>query len=423
VPKILIIAFHYPPVAGSSGVQRAVSFARYLPQSGWEPTILTIDPRAYESRSSDMGTGSHRVVRAWGFDAARQLAVKGKYLLRLATPDRWATWHPAAVLAGLHIIRRERPACILSTYPIATAHKIGATLARLSGLPWLADFRDPMAQEGYPAHPALWRAYKDIEESAVRRAAMVTFVTHGAMRTYADRYPEAAGKFALLQNGYDEASFAAAERVTDRAAPLTPGATTVLHSGIVYPSERDPTELFRALGRGLREGGLDPRRLRFRFRASAHDDHLRRLADEHGATPFIELAPSIPYQEALAEMLRADALLVLQASNCNDQVPAKLYEYFRAGRPIIALTDPQGDTARLLDQNQHRLIARLDSEAEISQLLPRAIAAVANWPSATAPSESVSRYSREGCVRTLAGLLDSIAPSRSTTRQTGEIRT
>ena len=60
------------------------------------------------------------------------------------------------------------------------------------------------------------------------------------------------------------------------------------------------------------------------------------------------LAPPIGYGEALAEMISSDALLILQASNCNDQIPAKLYECLRARRPILGLTDPAGDTAAAL---------------------------------------------------------------------------
>lgn len=70
-------------------------------------------------------------------------------------------------------------------------------------------------------------------------------------------------------------------------------------------------------------------------------------------------------------MCRADALLVMQAANCNAQIPAKLYEYFRAGRPLIGLTDPTGDTARSLRAAGVSAIAPLDNAAAIGELLLR----------------------------------------------------
>ena len=38
--KLLMVAFHYPPIRGSSGVQRTLKFSRYLPSLGWQPIVL-----------------------------------------------------------------------------------------------------------------------------------------------------------------------------------------------------------------------------------------------------------------------------------------------------------------------------------------------------------------------------------------------
>ena len=75
-------------------------------------------------------------------------------------------------------------------------------------------------------------------------------------------------------------------------------------------------------------------------------------------------------------MLTVDALLVMQASNCNEQIPAKIYEYLRAGKPILGLTDPEGDTAGVLRGAGVNDIARLESADEIAQVLP---ALVRGW--------------------------------------------
>ncbi|MCK7578194.1 MAG: hypothetical protein MZV65_22300 [Chromatiales bacterium] len=106
------------------------------------------------------------------------------------------------------MIRRYRPALIWSTYPIATAHWVGSLLQRLSGLPWIADFRDPMVADGYPTDPRTWRSFKRIEErNRLERARLSVFTTPGAMRDYAARYPQAAERLAVIENGYDEGAF------------------------------------------------------------------------------------------------------------------------------------------------------------------------------------------------------------------------
>jgi hypothetical protein len=250
-----------------------------------------------------------------------------------------------AVPAGEKLIEQYHPEVIWSTYPIATAHLIALRLHRRTGIPLVADFRDPMAQEGYPADPRTHRMFLDIERDLVRDASRLVFVTPSARELYRERYPATPDeRFALIENGYDEESFAAAERGLDRT-PLNPGCFTLLHSGIVYPSERDPTALFAALGRMRGDGRIRADRFRIRFRAPVHDDLLRRLAEASGSADVVEILPAMPYGEALNEMLRADGLLLMQGANCNEQIPAKLYEYFRARRPILGLADPAATAA------------------------------------------------------------------------------
>jgi hypothetical protein len=123
---------------------------------------------------------------------------------------------------------------------------------------------------------------------------------------------------------------------------------------------------------------------------------------------IIELAPPIPYRSALQEMMRADGLLVLQASNCNDQIPAKVYEYLRCQRPILALTDPRGDTAGLLREAGIRNIARLDSTREIASELARFLDQV-SLRQAARPSDAFVRLaSRLERTREFSTLLEQL---------------
>ena len=378
--RVLMVAYHFPPLAGSSGIQRTLRFVQHLPAFGWEPAVLTADPRAYERTSDDLDADvppGVPVVRAFALDTARHLSIAGRYPGFLARPDRWLTWKYAAIRAGMRMIRTWRPDVIWSTFPIATAHLIGSALHRRSGLPWIADFRDPMAQEGYPADPKVWNSYKRIESTAVRTAARSVFTSPGAVREYASRYPDCAERLSLIENGYDEESFAGIDAAPARSHAAQGGAPVVLlHSGIVYSSERDPTRLFEALGRLRAAGELPAGSVEFRFRASANDDLLRTLADAHGVADLVSVLPAIPYRDALAEMAGVDALLVMQASNCNAQIPAKAYEYLRAGRPIYALTDPAGDTADLMRRAGVADIVPLDSADAIAASLPAFLARV-----------------------------------------------
>jgi hypothetical protein len=399
-----MVAYHFPPLKGSSGIQRTLRLVQQLPALGWEPIVLTTTTSAYEATSTDLDADvpSGTVVeRAFALDSARHLSVRGRHLAALGRPDRWMTWRFDAVRRGLRLIRRLRPDAIWSTYPIATAHAIGARLQAASGLPWIADFRDPMAQQGYPADAQTWRQFEAIERSAARQAALCTFTTPGALATYRTRYPDAAARMHLLENGYDEGSFTRAEATIRDLGPLEPGRVVLLHSGIVYPSERDPTELFKALAR-IKAAGTSP--LRVRFRAAVHETLLRELAERHGVGDMIELAPPLPYLEALQEMLRADGLLLMQAANCNEQVPAKLYEYLRARRPVLCLSDAAGDTWRVLESSGLRHMADLADADSIMALFDRF---VRQGSAGLLPSDqAVVAASREGRATSLAHWLE-----------------
>lgn len=410
--RVLLIGFQFPPLVGTSGVQRMLRFAEHLPAYGWTPYVLTTsvgampqtDPSTLRDVPPDLS-----VTRSFALDAARHLAVRGRYPRRLAIPDRWSTWIPFAVRDACRLIDRHAIDAVWTTYPIASAHRIGDWVHRLRRRPWVADFRDPMAQDDYPSDPLLWRSFDRIERQAARRAAFLTFTSPGARDLYAQRYGAAPddARFVLLMNGYDEGSFA--EIDASGAEPVRSsrdGPFVLLHSGVVYPSERDPTQLFAALASLRARGGLSPETLRIRFRASSHDAMLEDLAARFAVRDLIELRPPIAYRDALAEMRAADGLLVLQAANCNGQIPAKLYEYLRAQRPILGLADPQGDTGRLLATLGSPHVAALEDAQAIEHALGAFVDALGRDAAYRVPADRVAAFSRRRLTGDLARLLD-----------------
>lgn len=420
--RLLMVAFHFPPMTGSSGIQRTLRFVQHLPKFGWQPIVLTANPCAYERTSDDLMAeipDGVLVRRAFALDTARHLSIGGRYVRAMARPDRWVSWKMGAVHEGMKLIKELKPEAIWSTYPIATAHVIGSQLHKRSGLPWMADFRDPMAQEGYPADPLVWQSFKSIEDETFSMASACTFTTPSAARSYRARYPNASERIEVLENGYDEETFAQEEADARQSGLNRAGKVMLLHSGAIYPSERDPTQLFEALGKLKSSGKIATGVLKLRFRAAVHDELLHNLAARNGISDFIECLPPIPYREALSEMLAADGLLVMQASNCNEQIPAKIYEYLRAKRPILALTDPRGDTATVLRESGIPYIARLDSVTEIQEMLPTFVESIQENNYSLPPAQAVAQASREGRTAQLAGLLDSLITKYGSANRSG----
>lgn len=416
VKRVLMIAFHFPPLQGSSGIQRTLKFAQYLPQHGWQPIVLSASARAYAATDAGQLTeidSAMPVERSFALDASRHLALRGRYPGVLALPDRWSSWWLGAVPAGLRLIRRYRPDVIWSTYPIATAHLIGWTLQRLSGLPWVADMRDPMTEgkgtdiDAWPPHGATRRIHQWIERRVERHGAALVCTTPGALAAYRQRFARMAPqRLCLIENGYDEASFASAAQ---RHPPPAPdGRFRLLHSGIIYPWERDPGPLFGALAMLRDDEAISADNFRLVLRASGHDAHLRQLLRHYAIEELVELAPPLPYHAALADMLAADGLLLLQADNCDRQIPAKLYEYLRAGRPLLALTGPHGDTAHKLRTCGIDTIAALDAPGPIASALLRFLALARAGNAPLAGRNIVATQSRQARSAELAALLEQV---------------
>lgn len=413
--RLLLIAFHFPPLQGSSGVHRALGFGRYLPQFGWDVTLLTAHSRAYaevDEANKNLIPASLRVLRAQAWDAARHLSIRGHYPGWLARPDRWISWVPFAIRAALQEYRERPFDAVLSTFPIASAHLIGDVVRRRCGLPWLAEFRDPMASEAYPIDKRLRRNWAQIQQSAVIGSARVIVTTSGTARFYRSLYPIATeSKVIEIANGFEPQMLQ--RQLSTPPISRDKNSLLLLHSGTLYPRQRNPEPLFRALGDLKLRGIIDRDKLQLRFRASAHDDHYTPMVAAYGLQDIITFAPTIPYLDASAEMCAADALLILQARNCNDQIPAKVYEYLYAGRPIIALADPIGDTGTLLAGLGIPGIAALEDEHAITSMLTSQLPRLRNGNYPVPPRPSIMFLSRESGARELARQLDILADAQA----------
>ncbi len=423
--RVLLIAFHYPPCGISSGLQRTLCFSRDLCHYGWAPSVLTVHTRAYPAQRSDQLAQVPPEVpvrRAFALDTTRHLGFRGRYLGWMALPDPWITWLIGAIPAGLRMIRKHKSQVLWSTYPMATAHLVGLALHWLTGIPWVADFRDPMTEidpithERFPVDPRLWNVRRWIEAQTLKYSARAVFVTPGSLRLHQARYPRYAKGMTVIANGYDEANFAEAEQL-NRDSPAKPGPLLLLHSGVLYPGpDRDPTAFFDALSKLRKEGKVSRGTLRVRLRASGYEDYYGERLRQFGVDDMVSLEPAIPYQAALAEMLAADGLLVFQGATSNPAVPAKLYEYLRARRPIFALVDSGGETASVLRQagvgasvgSGVGSIVPLDRSDTIAEGLQQFLSQVREGSAPLPDPQEVERHSREHKARELGSLLNQV---------------
>lgn len=439
---VLVIAYYFPPVAGG-GVQRTAKLVKYLPACGWQPWVLTVreaydyysDPAMLADIPPGVAVQRTRAIEPMKWvrrrlkstaDARSQLAsgrvisqggvVKRRWLLNLKelifAPDGEIGWLPFAVSAGRALLSRAPIDLIYSTSCPYTAHLIALALKRSSGKPWVADFRDPWS-EHLGASKILWRPRLDryLERRVLASADHVVTATSSMARDFARLCPS--GRYTTVTNGYDEDDFQAPPDDSLRSPKLT-----LTHTGILF-RERSPRNFLLALRDHLAEHPADRAQILVRFVGQMDNPGEvanYRLLAELGLPDVVEVVPYVSHAGSIAHDLAADALLLFvnRTPGSNVVLTGKIFEYLRAGRPILAIVPPEGEAAALIRETRAGIVADPDSRAEIRAALQRVIeehrrGALAGLRGAA----DISRFERGAQARRMARLFDELCGAAS----------
>lgn len=415
---VLVVAFHYPPDNTSTGVLRTAKFTEYLLRYGWRSHVITVPEELYTSRNPagvENTPSAISVERTWACDVKAAFGIRGVYPGWVAMPDRYWPWLFTACASGAKAIRRGGIDAIYSTSPVPTAHLIGLRLKKRFGLPWIADFRDPWVEDSMPPMRR-WLEGK-MERNVIAAADRVICNTPAMRRAFLDSYPRvAAAKFVTISNGYDEADMSA-------IIPVCAERFQILYPGIIDAENRNPADLLIAVRRALDRGWLREDDLKITFLgAGAYAKSARFLEDVRlaGLERLLDVVVErIPYRHALARMAGADVVVLLSAHVGRStvqawtamQVPAKLYEYLRLARPMLAIVAEGAVSDLLVEAGMTIPIAPGDIE-NIALTLRTHYAERHPPPTALpAASPTVSAYSREALTSQLARELDALASS------------
>jgi glycosyltransferase involved in cell wall biosynthesis len=385
--RLLFIAYHFAPSL-EMGARSCAQIARYLPQHGWSPVVLTAREKYIEERYrgsddevAELGLPDaivrtrllphpfdlYRWIRSTfrrktqdaGADGTTveidtPLSEKGKLrrwlLSALSIPDMCTGWILPAVVAGLKAARESKAEQIFSSGPMWTNHLVGLGLSYFTGLPWIAHFRDPWVTGSCLPPTSSFAAWVNgwLERIVVTRATAVVSVTEEHAAAFRQTYPRLpAEKFAAVPNGYDNGEWNNLPAGT-RRAEKSEGKFLILYAGKFYV-ERDPQPLFRALKRLIDSGEIAREQVQVDlvgWCATSEGRSVREMAVECGLGDCVNILGPRRRPETLRRMTEADLLLLL-AEKFVIQIPGKTYEYLRAGRPILALT-PEGALANLL---------------------------------------------------------------------------
>ncbi len=414
---VLVVHYHFPPLGGA-GVQRVLKFVKYLPEQGWDVTVLTTSSRAYaitdESLLGDVPP-EVRVARTPEIPAItlRRRLLNPAHRLRIpglidyiGWPDDTSGWFPFATAKGLRLARELRPDAVFSSSYPYTAHIVARSVSRACGIPWVADFRDPWTR-GSHSDPSrlLTRVNRRTEQWLVREADRITVVDDSLELEGLDTNDP---RRVVIHNGVDEAD-------VDAGAGLEPPASdrfSLTHVGSLYGS-RDAAPVFAAICRLIDRRGIDPDRFEVPLVGNVWMSDRPIAAN---GVP-VRMVGYVDHHRAVREMRRATALLFYQPPDYPTS-SGKIFEYLLSGRPILCVAGRENLAYRLVQEFGAGAVAEPGDPESIERALAQLYGRWRDGALGTGPEvreRTLARFSRRVLTGELANVLqDAVSASAAT---------
>ncbi|GAB4375094.1 MAG: glycosyltransferase [Salibacteraceae bacterium] len=427
--KILIVSYYWPP-AGGTGVYRILKFTRYLSRMGHDIVVLTTresfshmndrqllnevpeNVKVYRSAILEPTTFIKSSLKESGAKVSTdvfQKKAKGwkariiKWIrLNVFVPDAKIGWYPFAVSLGKKIIESEQPDIILSTSPPPTAALVARKLASHSGLPWIADFRDPWTQIFYydtaRRTPFADLLNKRLERLVLRDCSHITAVNSGFFP-----HLNVDHKTTVIPNGYDLEELGPGMMGDDENDD---GFFTIRYMGTMRINDFVP-KFFDALNDLYVSHGEFKHKLRVEFFGSTAEEitnYYRKLP----VSEAIHQGPYVGRDEAVRLLRTADLqLLIIGKSQMQHVIfTTKLFEYLCTGKPILGLGPVDGSAGKVLAETNSGKMIPHENERAIRDFMMEAFTC---WQKGTPmlqpDEEAVKRYDFRNLTKTLSDLI------------------
>ena len=426
--RVLIITYYWPPGAGA-GVFRWLKFTRYLRHFGWEPVIYTPlnpespvmdpsleadipggvevirqpiwEPYDYYKRLTGRKPGekiqtgflSEHKKAGWGEKLATW--IRGNFFI----PDARKYWIKPSVGYLTHWIRVHQVDAIVSTGPPHSMHLIALGIKKNTGLPWLADFRDPWTQIDFYDQLMLtpWANKKHLrlEKNVLQTADQVVTVS----ASWASGLRERCNRdIQVITNGYDPDDF--------RSLPaFEHGDFSITHLGTMN-ADRNPEVLWPVLAELVKTDVFFSTQLKIQLIGKT-DIRARESIRDHGLDAYTSIISHLPHREALSLAARSAVLLLPlnNTPNVSGITPGKLYEYMALQRPVLCIGPANGDAARIIRDSVMGLVAGFEDASACKR-------ALISWKEAFLNNQlhvrlqQIEPYSRKNLTGEMAQLLN-----------------
>ena len=418
--KVLIITYYWPPGSGA-GVQRWLKFARYLPEYGWEPVILTVDPdyAAYPALDNSLekdlpeGIKVHRTkatdwfriysrdksrVPSAGFAKSEGNSFKEKVLRFIRgnffIPDPRRGWNRFAYKKAIEIIESEKISHIITTSPPHSTQLIGLKLKmKFPDIQWIADLRDPWTdiyyyKQFYPTYISKMLD-RSFEIDVLKSSDKIITVGNSLKELFVSKVPEIESKIEVITNGFDEDDF-------KEIINVNPERFTISYIGTL--SESYPLEGLLSSLEKLQNEGKD-----FLFRlvgtvSLVQKEKILKKIDIES----VQFIPYVNHNEAINFMMSSSVLLLIIPDHHSNRsiLTGKLFEYLASGKPVLCLGPADGEAAAIIGETEIGKTFAYNDFNSIAVYLLELMNAIKN-PSVN----KITKFSRKELTRQLTSIL------------------
>lgn len=424
--KVLIITYYWPP-SGGGGVQRWLKFVKHLPSNGWKPVVVVPENPEYPvidpSLESDIPpeaeiirlpiwepygifkkiTGrkkEEKVNNGLLFDEKKQtfletvsLWIRGNFLI----PDPRVFWVKPSSKRLIQLLPEINPEIVITTGTPHSVHLIGYHLKKKTGIPWIADLRDPwstldLLDKFYPTKLARNRQ-KHLEKKVLSEANQVITVSSFWAKELQDILNKPVG---FITNGYDNG---------DICPPVKSPSThfIISHIGMIN-SFRNQNIFWEALDELCSESEDFNQKLIIQIVGTYDKRIYRELARYRTLASKLTFSGYIDHCEVKHKYANSGCLLVLQnrTKNAKGHIPGKVFEYLASGKPILALADPNSDLGRIISDCQAGKTCNFDDKESIKN----SVMSIFNQKIPSPDMQKIEAYSRKNLTKDLTEVID-----------------
>lgn len=444
--KILFIAYYYYPNT-AIGAVRSDKFVKYLPELGWDPSIVTIKKKYIGNRSelkTDIKTKIYRTGKLYTFDDfylilksifsrkrknTNQNSNKQSFLtdfnedsanvssvplwkkfvnLLSSIPDGDMGWIIPAALKAILVMRRDKINVLYSSGPPHTCHVTALLVKKITRCKWVVDFRDPWStvRKSDNIDSSLFRwMERFFEKAVIKNADMVISTTKELQNIFENLYPHInKEKYFTVYNGFDDVEMPVIKQ------EININRVQFLYAGNLYRG-RDPSFFIEAIGSIIEEDKLNQTNISLDFYGgfAIESKKIREVIGKYSLEEIVNFNQPVVREEYLKMISMAEVLILIQAPNPDTAalIPGKTFEYLATGNHILALVS-SGATANILSEFNNVEIAHPYEKDEIQKAVLRILEKIRTQQGVDSVHyEKLQKYTRKKQAEYFSELLNS----------------